>query len=368
MDNTKISGHQLFSLAATGGVGGSVILISSTVAGMAKQNAWITALLAPALGIPVIWVYWFLGSRYPCMTFVNILKKIFGKWIGLIAAAGFEFLFLTTAYRMLWYMGNFMTTQAMPETPSYVIDFLFMLAIVLAALYGIETIARASELLLYFASVLFIFAMVLALPNAKIENLQPVLETGIIPIIKSSVILSCYTTFSLITLMMIYPFHLNNVSEIKKSLFKGYLWAGFIIFITILMSILILGGGVTAKSQYPTYLLAEEINIGVIFSRLEFIIETVWVVTQFMISVLFFYAGVTGLSQLLGLKEYKRIVIPLGLVVFVMSGVAFQDADAQAQWSSIVWPPYIITFGFILPILLLIVFLIKNGYQNRYKE
>lgn len=235
----------------------------------------------------------------------------------------------------------------------------------IAVLYGIETIARASELFIYFASILFILAMILVSPNARIENLQPVLEKGIIPILKSSVFLSCFLTFPLITLMVIYPINLNKISEAKRSLFKGYLWACFLIFIAILMSILVLGSAITSKSQYSVYLLAKEINIGIIFTKLEFVTAASWLVTQFMISILYFYAGVIGLSQLLGLKDHKKIVMPIGLIIFVMSGAAFPDVIYQAKWISLVWPPYIITYGLILPIVLLLVFLIKKWVFKR---
>ena len=364
MDKVKITNHQLFSLAANGSIGGTIIVIPAVIASIAKQDAWIVALLTPIFGILVIWIYWFLGSRYPGMTFIEITKNIFGKWFSLIVAAGFVFLCLTSAYNLPWYIGNFITIVALPETPAYFINIFFVTAVVIALLYGIETIARTSELFLYFASILFFLAMILVSPNVRVENLQPVFEKGIIPILKGSVLLSCFLTFPLIILMMIYPINIYNISGAKKSLFKGYLWACFIIFTAIIMSILILGSAITAKSQYPAYLLAQEINVGIIFTRLEFIIAAIWIVTQFMIDVLFFYAGVIGLSQLLGLKNHKKIVVPLGLIILVMSGVVFPDAVYQVNWVNTVWIPYIITYGLILPVSLLVVFLIKRHVRR----
>lgn len=360
MDKIKITNHQLFSLTANGAIGGSILVISALLTSIAKQDAWITALLTPAFGMLVIWIYGFLGSHYPSMTFVGIIKSILGKWLGLIAAVGFVYLCLEIASHIPWYVGNFVTTQAMPQTPAYTINSLFVIAIVIAVLYGIETIVRASELFISFVSIIFILAMILVLPNARIEYLQPVFEKGIIPILKGSVFLSCFLTFPTITLMMIYPININNISEAKKSLFKGYLLAALIIFITILMSILVLGSTITAKSQYPTYLLAKEINVGVIFTRLEFLIAAVWIITEFIIGTLFFYAGVLGLSQLLGLRDHKRLVMPLGLNILVLSGVSLPNSIYQSKWISLFYPPYIITYGLILPVLLLLVFLIKK--------
>lgn len=360
MDKIKITNHQLFSLTVGCSLGGSILVIAALVTSISKQDAWITVLITAAFSIPVIWAYWFLGNQYPNMTFIGIIKILLGNWLGVIVAFTFIAFCLIIACHLPWYISNFMTTQAMLETPAYVINLLFVIAIVLAVLYGIEVIARACELFIYFTSALFFISMLLVLPNARIENLQPVFEKGIIPILKGSVFLSCFITFPLILLMMIYPINLNSTAETKKPLFLGYIWAAFIIFIGILMSILVLGSTITAGSRFPVYILAKEINVGVVLTRFEFAIDGIWLVTEFIVAILFFYAGVLGLSELLGLRDYRSIVMPIGLIVLVMSGVVLPNAVYQENWVTLVWTPYVITYGLILPILLIIVFLIKK--------
>lgn len=72
-----------------------------------------------------------------------------------------------------------------------------------------------------------------------------------------------------------------------------------------------------------------------------------------------------GFSELLGLKDHKKIVIPIGLVIFVMSLIAFPDLIYEKNWNTLVWAPYSMTYGLILPILLLLVFLIKKWVLKR---
>lgn len=360
MAQPKISSHQLFALTVCVGIGPVIILVPALAATMAKQDAWSGALLTPAYGILVIWMYYFLGSQYPSMTLVDILKTIFGKYIGSIAAFSFIFLWFHTLYSFPWHLSNFITTQSMPETPNRVINMVFVIVIVVAEYYGIETIGRFCELALYFILILFFLSMLLVLPNVNIENLLPVFEKGITPIFNSSMGLSCYITFPAIVLMMIYPFNINNLSEAKKSLFKGYLLANVVNFITILISILVLGSGVVASYQYPTYTLVKEINVFIIFSRFEAGIAAIWISSTLIISMVFFHAVVIGFSQLFGLKNYKIIVIPLGIIILVMSEVIFPNITYEANWAGITWVPYIITHGLIIPILLIIVHLIKK--------
>lgn len=356
----RITNHQLFSLVACNSMGAAVIITSSIITSIAKQDAWISALLTPVFGTVIILMMCYISGKFPDMSFIGVIKNVFGKWIGTVVSMSYIALCLTIAWHMPWYIGEFMNTHVIPETPTYVINLLFVIAIVIAMLYGLETIARVSELFIRFASMLFFFAMILVLPNAKIDNIKPILENGFSPVLRGSIALACYTTLLSITLLMIYPLNLNNPKEARKHFIKGYLWASFIIFITFLMSILVLGVTVTSKAQYPTYILAKEINVGIVFSRLEFIIAALWIVTEFIICILFFYAGITGLSQLFGLRDYKKLVIPMGLIILVMSGVVFPNTVYHVNWLNHVWMPYIITHGFVLPALLILVYWIKK--------
>lgn len=360
MENTKITNHQLFSLIASVAIGGAIIVSASPASSVAKQDAWLGALLTPLLGLPVIWLYWYLGKLYPDLTLIGMIKKILGKWIGTIVSVSFIFFCFSTCSRIIWYVSDFITIQSMPETPEYIINLVFVTAMVIALLYGLDVIARTSEIFVYFASLLFLLAMILVLPNARIENLQPMFQKGIFPILKSSVPISCFITFTLIPAMMIYPINVKNITTAKKFLFKGYLWCAFCIFVSILMSILVLGSSITSYSRYPAYLLAREINLGTVFTRLEFAIATSWLVTEFVTSTIYFYASVKGISELLGLKDHKKIVLPLGIITLIMTGISYPNVAYQLNWSRLVWIPYSVSYGLILPVLLLLVFLVKK--------
>ncbi len=105
------------------------------------------------------------------------------------------------------------------------------------------------------------------------------------------------------------------------------------------MSVLILGSALTAKASFPTLLLAAEINVGAVITRLEYILTIIWLFTQFMIELAFFYSGITALSELLGLKDHKKIAFPFGLVALVFSGIIFPNTLYQGNWVNTVYTP-----------------------------
>lgn len=367
MDKVKITNHQLFSLTACGAFGGVVLFVPSAITGIAQQDAWFSAVIAPIYGLLILKLFCSLGNQYPNMTFVEMIMQIFGKWIGWFIAASFFTYWSFILTNVVWHMGNFVNSLVMPETPPYVIIGTFILVIAIGVIYGLETIARSSELFLFFTSFFFILVMILNLSNVKIDNILPVFEKGITGSIKGSLILTDFMPLALLSILMIYPANVNDLRESEKSIYLGYLWSGFLIFLCILMNILVLGAPVTANAQFPTYLFAKQINIGNIFTRLEFLIASIWFTTFFIVSTLYFYSAVIGLSQLLGLKDYRKIVLPLGLIILVMTEINFPDEIYQINLSNLVLLPYDITYALILPIVLLFVSWVKKVYLNKRK-
>ncbi len=364
MNKIKISNHQLFALVANFTIGTIIITISAHVAELANQDAWISALITPIIGFPFIWMYYYLGKLYSGKTLVEILISVFGKWFGWIVSACFViFVCFLNVASVLSYVGYFMKTEYMTETPSYAFYTLIAVVLMIGLLYGLETIARSAEVFIYIVTAVIILAMLLSIPNIKVENLLPVLEKGVTPVLKGSLYLSSYLTWPIIILNMIYPANVQDISKARKPLFLGYIWGAAINFICTIMTIMVLGGTITARADYPTYLVAKEINIGII-TRIEGIVSGAWIITEFIRAILYFYAGLIGFSQLFGLKDYKRIVLPLGLIVLVFAGVIYPDIAYQGKWDTTTWIPFIGTFGAVLPIVLLITAKLKTLFAQ----
>jgi spore germination protein KB len=359
MITTKITDHQLFTLTATISMGGSLLVSSSTIAAVARQDAWLSGLIAIATGVPVALLYYFLGSKYPGKTLIGIVKEIFGKWLGF--ALGFVYIMFFTVISMHipWYIGNFFG-RAMRETPITVIVVLFIAGVVIAMFYGIEVIARASELFTVFVTVFFILLIALAFKDIKTEYMTPVLERGFFPPFKGSFFLSTYITYSMLNVLMIFPRFISDMPRARKAIVKGFLWSGVISFVAILVTNLVLGYSLTSRLTLPMLYLALNINIGAVLTRLEYILTMIWLATQFMVGFAFFFSAVTGLSELVGLKDHKRIVLPYGLVVLIMSGVVLPNPVYQGNWVNSVFTPYATTLGLFIPLIMAFVYLLKR--------
>lgn len=364
MQTCKITDHQLMCLTANSAVGGTLIVISAILARIAKQDAWLSALTAPLLGGLVLWIYTRLGNKYQNSSLIGMNKTVLGKWGGVAISVLYMFYFLFAACRLPWYIGDF-TGHVMHETPVTIINLAFIIAVCAGMWYGLEAVVRAAELFLPVISVLFALAMILVMPQMEPDYLMPVLEFGVTPILKGDLLISSFVAMPLVSLLMIYPVYTLPGKGRNKSLFLGYLWASAIVFVAILMSMLVLGHIICSKQQYPTYSLAKEIDVGTIFSRLEYLISIIWLITQFYIAFLFAFAALTSLSELFSVKNYRRLIAPLGLFMLALSEVIIPDTVYQADWTLTTWIPYSHTFGIVFPALLLFISWLRERFGKK---
>lgn len=355
LDNWKISPHQFKLLVFLCYVGTAILYSPGFLATEAKQDAWIGAIVGLILGLLIVQLYNSVGNLSPNTTIVQQTEKYFGKWLGKVISLLFiSFLFINNSM-ILWIAGNFVTTQIMPETPIQFTNILFVLIIVMATRLGVEIFARAAEILFPLVMVLLVILILFVSPNIKIENIKPVLEFGMKPIIRGAISYVSYSSLTLIVLMMVFPAHVNNVKETKKAFLRGTLLGGIIIFFITLFAILVLGHDFSIRNAFPSYILAKKIQLGGFIERIESIIAIIWFITVFYKTLLYFYGSVLGLSQVLELKDYRPLTLPMAMITVVLSLVVFPNTIYSDVWDSTTWVSYALTYALFLPLLLLIV-------------
>ncbi len=360
MKNKRITRHQLFSLTGLSTLGGSILVISSGVASAAGRDAWLSGIVTMLAGLVMMYVYCYLGTRYDGVTLIGLLQKLFGTWLGKLLSLIYILFFFITAYGVPWYIGSF-GSAVMPEVPVTATISLFTVSIIVGVYYGIESVARATEVFIKVFTILFILSMLLVLPNIKPGYLLPVMEDGITPVLSGSVILSVFISIQNITLLMIYPIAVKDKKEGRKGFVRGFLWANSMVIINLLMAILVLGEGIVASSSFATILLTREINIMPILTRIEYVISIIWTLSQFAIGFLYFYSTIMSVSEVLRLKDHRRIILPLGLIVFILSFTVLPEAVEHSSWILEAYTPLTIFVGFILPLIMLAVYLIRRA-------
>lgn len=351
----QISPSQFRILVILCFIGTSILLTPSGLAVESKQDAWIASIIGGLIGLLVIWLYNSVGNNFYNMSLIDYTEKLLGKWLGKTVFLLFALSLFINCSTIVWFVGDFVTTQIMPETPIQFTNILLVAVTVMGTRLGLETFARAGEILFPWVIGLFTLLVIFASKDIKFENLQPVFEYGMKPILRGALLYVSYSSLTLIVLMMIFPTYVNNLKEAKKSFLSGTLIGGIMIFIVTTLCILVLGHEITARNSFPTYILAKKISIGGFLERLESIIAVLWFITIFYKILLYFYGAVIGFAQILKLKDYRPLTLPLGMILVVLSLVVYPNFTYSSVWTTTTWIPFILTYGFFLPLLLLVV-------------
>jgi spore germination protein KB len=350
LDNGKISSRQYSALIALYVIGSAILNVPSMIAGIAKQDSWIAALLALVVVLLILPMYIQLGNRFSHENFTWYLEKVLGKWLGKIVAllffVSFPFLIAVLSLRNL---GDFMTIQIMPETPIQAIHIFFVIIVIMGVRLGLEPMARSAEIFFPVVIFLFLIFVLLISPQIHIENVQPILERGLQPVINGSLIFIGYPLLEPIILITLFPM-VKSTDRNGRALFTGIIIAAIVLIAFTTLSILVLGPSV-ASNAYPSYALAKYISIAHFLERIEVIIAVIWFITLFVRLSLLVYITVLGIAQTLNLKEYRFLTLPISIILVIFSQVVFPNTAYFMEFTPI-WTIHSLIMGFLFPCIL----------------
>ncbi|WP_259391583.1 endospore germination permease [Paenibacillus sp. 1011MAR3C5] len=356
----KISARQFSILAILFLIGTPILIIPAAVTSILKQDAWIAALLGIAVGLLLTKLYVAVGNLHAEKSLFETLEHVLGKWLGKAVTAAIIFFCLITASEVLFFIGNFMTTQIMRVTPIQAFNILFAIVVVIGIRKGIEPLARSAELLFPVFVLLFIVLVVFVSPQIHMERIQPVLESDLKSMVWATMYFASVFTFTPFLLLTVFPSEIDRPKEASKGFYRGTIIAGIVLVLIIALCITVLGTDMTARQTYPSYALAKKINVGHFLQRIEIVMAIMWFITIFFRICVYFYAAVLGMKQLFNLKDYRSLALPMGMLMVVLSLIVHPNVMHSEEYNRSEWLPFVATYGFLLPLLLLIVHAIRR--------
>ncbi|KOP70823.1 GerAB/ArcD/ProY family transporter [Priestia megaterium] len=364
MEKAKISASQLFILMVLFELGSAMLV---PLAIRAKQDAWLAILLGMLGSFVLFLVYHKLYTYYPDLLPTEYMQKILGKVMGTVLAFVYILYFMYDASRILRDFGEMLLTSAYPDTPLFIANALLMLVIIYTIRQGIEVIARAGELLFIFMYTLAVAGFILIVCSGLIDvtHLKPILEEGLLPILKVVFTQTLYFPFTeVIVFTMLLPY-LNNPKKAKVTMLCATGLSGINLAITMLINISVLGVNLTARSQFPLLSTVQSIQVADFLERLDVFFMLAMVIGIFFKVSVLFYAVVIGTANLFKIKSPSRLSYPLGIVILFLSITIASNVQEHLHEGIKVAPfVHIPLFTIIPPFLLLIAFL-KNRRKHR---
>ncbi|AZV56612.1 GerAB/ArcD/ProY family transporter [Clostridium sp. AWRP] len=359
---TNLSNHQLFTLMFIFEVGSTTLFALGI---NAKQDAWIVILIALLIGLVFVWIYTELQNAFPDKNYAEIIIDILGKFFGIPLILFYVLDCLWHTARNLREFGELINLTTLPETPLWIILFLFLSVSVYTLLKGVETLARASEIIfpILIIFMLSIYILIYISGNVDFKKLTPVLGNGIKPIFASlpSVVMF---PFGEIFVFLMYWHYSNDKSSVRKTTIKAILSSGILLCFSLIMDISVLGPKFTSITTIPFVETLRLINIGNIITNIDAIGIIIIFFGGFFKMSIYLYAIITMLTTVFKIKSYKSTLILFSAFLLWFS-VAFEPSYAYHIWMFPFDVHYFtIIYSNIFPFLLLMIYWLKKKRAN----
>lgn len=227
---------------------------------------------------------------------------------------------------------------------------------------GIEVIARHNEMI--FPVFILSLSILILLVSKDINpvNFKPVMEKGIVPVLKGAMTPAVWRG-ELYIILWLYPY-LNQKKEVYQSVFGMILLAGLITTLVVATTVGVFGDLYTARLAYPVNTLARYISVADILERLELFIVIMWVAGVIVKLGIFFHTASIAAATTLNLTNYRKLVIPVALAAAVTGNVFYGSYVQVVDFLSKVWPYYGATIQIAIPGLILLIAVIRRKEES----
>ncbi|NNV03922.1 endospore germination permease [Anoxybacillus sediminis] len=326
-----ISPTQLFMLAFGLIVGVGFLIMPRGAMEKAREDAWLTVILAGLCAILSLWLITRVARMFPHDTVFDYNTKLFGSIIGSLFNIlwGLYFLFFTvTGIRV---MAEVVRDEMLPFTPVEAIIGAMLLVIIYPAWNGLMPIIRMFESGLPFTLLLIVMFFLLAYLHADWAELRIPFQEGVTPII-SALPQTIYSYLGFEVLFLYYPFVTHKDKAFASTSFAIAAVGLFYAFL-VLGTLVTLGPDVTMSQTFPVVTMAKTIEVVRQFvERAELLLIILWLPLAYTTHLGFFFSSAFSFHRTyprLKLRWWMVILLPL---VFILSLIPDNFIDMQT-WS-----------------------------------
>ncbi|WP_394557801.1 spore germination protein [Priestia aryabhattai] len=338
-------------------LGTGILTLPRTAAEQVKTpDVWLTVILGGIVTMIAAIIMVKLSRKFPGKTFYQYSKEITGKWLSkLISLLMIGYFLLLGGFhaRSLAEVNGYLLLEG---TPTWAIIMPFMWISLYLIRGGINPIARLFEIIFPITVILFLLVAFMSMKIFEIDNLRPVLGSGVLPVLKG--VKTTALAFTGPEVMLIILAFMKEPHKAGKAVLVGITIPIFIYVITVVMVIGALSIDGVVIRTWPTLDLIRSFELtGLIFERFDSLLLVVWIMQMFASFTINHYAASLGLSQLFK-KNIHPFMYGLLPVIYLISMIP-KNINDVFKLGDMIGNIALVLFGF-LPLLLLIISKVKG--------
>lgn len=316
MEKGKISAAQLgllfYSVTAYDGI----LYIPKITGKEAGYDLWISPIWAHLPGFLFVLAMLRLSRMFPKETIFQYSERLLGPWLGKAAGLAVIFYGINLTSVILREYGDFISAVFLRKTPTLVAIGGMVLLVSYAVRGGVEVLGRLAQLFLPLTFLVFGLLVILSIPEWNVNNILPIMGKGIAPSVKGALI--PFSWFAGYMMLGVYSPFVSN--QRKTKMYTLFTWFGLMVTMSVsgLVSVFLFGKHVSTLN-YPFIEVVRYIGIGEFIQHVDALLLIVWLPGTFIQITTYLYTAALGASQLLGLKQFRQLVFPIGLLTLVLS-------------------------------------------------
>lgn len=323
---------------------------------IAKQDAWISALLGCIYPLYIIFVGSYIIKKHPKDTLLALSKKYLGKLLGGIL----NFMFLIPFFI---YTGT-VASDFINISLVYFLAFLDKMKICIitigvsayTAYKGLKVLGKINETAFYLTICTLLFSF-LALKYGSIKNVMPVFNVGIMNIIKASKE-TAYGFSNIELFVLIHPFVKSN-TNMKSCGLKAVALTTIIYSWVVFITIFFLGPDIVPKNVYSFIMVAESVQIPIV-NNFRAIFMFLWSIVVFKLISTNYYLSTFILNDLTKINRKKLCIYIFPIQIFLSS--LFTNASIKQKMMDSLVPISVLFNIFFISLIALLIFKRGNDY------
>lgn len=212
LEKDQISTAQMIVLGLFTLIGDMALTYPSVMTAGAHEDAWIAGLISIPLGLATLKLMITTANIDPNKTIIELSQQILGKWAGGAVALSYLFFFSLLPLPMSGKL-KILCAHRFTRRPRGVIRFMAIVLLVYGLRLGLETLGRAAQIFLPFFTVFLIGMLALLIPDMRIEQIYPIMNTPF-PDMLHTVFFGVFYPFGeLCVFFMVYPYAKNKAIQ-----------------------------------------------------------------------------------------------------------------------------------------------------------
>ncbi|GIP20987.1 GerAB/ArcD/ProY family transporter [Paenibacillus sp. J22TS3] len=331
-----ISRDQLFLFIIQAQIGVGVLSLPYKLNNSAKGGGGLSVLIAGMITQMIIILMWAIMKKFPGLSLYNICLKLFGKFIGRIFIIAYIGYFVLLGANIMLSAVEVLHRWLLQSTPRWVSLALFSAMTLYLAREKLTVLARFYTL----ATFLFIPLILLisyGLTQAHMEYMFPLMEKGIVNIIKGA----RETTISMYgfeLMLIIYPFSQGTDKQKLLSISLANLFVTLFYVFVVATCLTVFNSEQLKYIPEPVIYLMKSLNFYIV-DRADILFLPIWAITLVCSIVSYCYGAAVGMSVLFGKKEHTPFsplvkVLTFSIALAPMTPAAVHKLDKISEYTA----------------------------------